>query len=290
MRQTLPSVKGLILGLLGVVIFAATLPVTKLAMSGQGMSPVFIWAGRATIAGILSGLYLWLTGARWPGRAAIVPIGLVVLGAVIAWPLMSSLAMMYSTPAHLAVLNGVLPFVTAALGAWLLKDRQPTRFWICAALGSCVVSLYAYTRADGAWQLADGLMAIGIVVGGLGYIGGAMAARLCSGPQAISWSLLLSLPLTLPTAVVTFDSVILSNSMISWIAFIYLALMSQWIGFFFWYQGLQIGGVARVSQVQLLQLFFTLGFAAILVGDQIHASLLAVALLTVALIAIGRRR
>jgi len=288
--QWSPAFKGLILGLFGVIIFAATLPVTKLAMSGQGMSPVFIWAGRATIAGILSGFYLWLTGARWPGRNAVVPIGLVVLGVVIAWPLMSSLAMMYSTPAHLAVLNGVLPFVTAALGAWILKDRQRPRFWVCAALGSCVVSLYAYTRADGAWQLADGLMAIGIIVGGLGYIGGAMAARFCSGPQAISWGLLFSLPFTLPTAVVTFDSAVLSNPALPWLAFVYLALMSQWIGFFFWYQGLQVGGVARVSQVQLLQLFFTLAFAALLAGDQIDASIVLVAVLTVALIAIGRRR
>ena len=134
------------------------------------------------------------------------------------------------------------------------------------------------------------MMAIGIVVGGLGYIGGAMAARLCSGPQAISWGLLFSLPFTLPTAFLTFDSVVLSNSATPWLAFIYLALMSQWIGFFFWYQGLQVGGVARVSQVQLLQLFFTLGFAAILVGDQIDVSILLVAVLTVALIALGRRR
>lgn len=66
--------------------------------------------------------------------------------------------------------------------------------------------------------------------------------------------------------------------------------MSQWIGFFFWYQGLQVGGVARVSQVQLLQLFFTLAFAALLAGDQIDASIVLVAVLTVALIAIGRRR
>lgn len=283
-------IKGLALGLLGVIIFAATLPVTKLAMSGPGMSPVFIWAGRATIAGILSGIYLWASGARWPGRDAVLPIGLVMLGVVIAWPLMSSLAMMYSTPAHLAVLNGVLPFVTAALGAWLLKDRQPARFWICAALGSCVVSLYAYSRADGAWQLADGLMAIGIIVGGLGYIGGAMAARFCSGPQAISWGLLFSLPFTLPAAFLTFDSAVLSSPALPWLAFVYLALMSQWIGFFFWYQALQVGGVARVSQVQLLQLFITLGFAAILAGDQIDASLLVVAVLTVALIAIGRRQ
>jgi len=37
-------------------------------------------------------------------------------------------------------------------------------------------------------------------------------------------------------------------------------------------------------------LFFTLAFAALLAGDQIDASIVLVAVLTVALIAIGRRR
>ena len=59
--------------------------------------------------------------------------------------------------------------------------------------------------------------------------------------------------------------------------------------FFFWYRGLALGGIARVSQVQLLQLFFTLGFAALLLGGAIGPAMTVVALLTVALIAVGRR-
>ena len=76
----------------------------------------------------------------------------------------------------------------------------------------------------------------------------------------------------------------------SWAAFVYLGLMSQWIGFFFWYHGLLIGGIAKVSQVQLVQLFLTLAFSAVLLGESLEPVMLFVAVATVALIFIGRRR
>jgi drug/metabolite transporter (DMT)-like permease len=281
--------KGLFLALLGVVIFAATLPVTKITLSGAGMSPTFVWAGRAAVAGVLSGVYLWLSGARWPGRKIALPLLGVVMGVVIAWPLMSSWALRYTDASHLAVLNGVLPLVTAALGALLLKDAQPVRFWVCAFLGSATVSVYAYTRADGGLLIGDALMALAVLIGAVGYVGGVAAARYCSGPQAISWGLVLALPITLPISFLTFDPASVSNPLAPWIGLLYLSVMSQWVGFFFWYEGLRIGGVAKASQVQLLQLFFTLGFAALLLGEAIDASMGFAALATVLLIALGRR-
>ena len=48
--------------------------------------------------------------------------------------------------------------------------------------------------------------------------------------------------------------------------------MSQYIGFFFWNAGLALGGVARVSQVQLLQTFVTLVIAAAARIDRAGAS------------------
>jgi len=57
----------------------------------------------------------------------------------------------------------------------------------------------------------------------------------------------------------------------SWIGFAYVTLLSQYLGFFAWNAGLAIGGIARVSQVQLLQTFVTLVFAAFLNGERIDA-------------------
>jgi drug/metabolite transporter (DMT)-like permease len=110
-----------------------------------------------------------------------------------------------------------------------------------------------------------------------------------SGPQAISWALILGLPGTLALTFWSAPAAPASASVQAWAAFAYLGLMSQWIGFFFWYRGLARGGIARVSQVQLMQLFFTLAFAALLLRESIEPAMFVVALLTVALIALGRK-
>jgi drug/metabolite transporter (DMT)-like permease len=127
-------------------------------------------------------------------------------------------------------------------------------------------------------------MLVSVLLGGLGYACGAIATRHLSGPQVISWALLLGLPVTLAIALGSAPATPGRVALPSWLAFAYLGLMSQWIGFFFWYRGLARGG-----QVQLLQLFFTLLFAAALLGERIEPAMAVVAVLTVGLIALGRK-
>jgi drug/metabolite transporter (DMT)-like permease len=66
-------------------------------------------------------------------------------------------------------------------------------------------------------------------------------------------------------------------------------LLSQYLGFFAWNAGLAMGGVARVSQVQLLQSFVTLAFASLLLGEQVKPVTWAVAGAVVGLILIARK-
>ena len=116
-----------------------------------------------------------------------------------------------------------------------------------------------------------------------------MATKHISGPEVISWALILGMPATLMIAAFSAPIAPAAVSAKAWSAFAYLGLMSQWIGFFFWYRGLAMGGIAKVSQVQLVQLFFTLAFSALLLGESIEPAMLGVAVLTVGLIAVGRR-
>jgi drug/metabolite transporter (DMT)-like permease len=51
-----------------------------------------------------------------------------------------------------------------------------------------------------------------------------------------------------------------------------------------------LGGIARVGQVQLLQAFFTIGFAAALFGERVEPVTWLFAAAVVATIAIGRTR
>jgi drug/metabolite transporter (DMT)-like permease len=72
---------------------------------------------------------------------------------------------------------------------------------------------------------------------------------------------------TLPASLLTFPADPAAISATAWGCLVYVALMSQFIGFFFWNQGLALGGVAKVGQVQLLQTFITLAAALFINGE-----------------------
>jgi drug/metabolite transporter (DMT)-like permease len=74
----------------------------------------------------------------------------------------------------------------------------------------------------------------------------------------------------------------------AWIGFGYVSLFSMFIGFFFWYKGLALGGIARVGQVQLLQPFLTLIGAALILGEALEANNFLFAVAVIAVVAVGR--
>jgi drug/metabolite transporter (DMT)-like permease len=73
------------------------------------------------------------------------------------------------------------------------------------------------------------------------------------------------------------------------ISFIYVGLISMYIGFFFWYKGIAIGGIARVGQVQLLQPFLTLIGAYFLLSEEITAMNIGFAFCVLAVVVLGKK-
>ncbi len=203
--------------------------------------------------------------------------------------MLNSIALQWVSSSHSALINGILPLATAVIGATLNRERLPGAFWACAVVGTCLVCGYAWVHASGALHTPDALLLLGVLLGGLGYACGAIATKYISGPEVISWALIMGLPVTLPFMLYVSPPGLAAVSVSGWLALVYLGLMSQWIGFFFWYRGLRIGGIAKVSQVQLVQLFLTLGFSALILGEAIEPMMLLVAVLTVGLIFLGRR-
>ena len=63
----------------------------------------------------------------------------------------------------------------------------------------------------------------------------------------------------------------------------------MWLGFFAWYRGLALGGVMRVSQVQLVQPFLALLFAVPVLGERLEPTTLAFALAVMAVVFAGRK-
>jgi drug/metabolite transporter (DMT)-like permease len=63
----------------------------------------------------------------------------------------------------------------------------------------------------------------------------------------------------------------------------------MWLGFFAWYRGLTLGGVVRVSQVQLVQPFLALLFAVPVLGEKLDALTVVFALAVIAVVFLGKK-
>jgi len=63
----------------------------------------------------------------------------------------------------------------------------------------------------------------------------------------------------------------------------------MFLGFFAWYRGLALGGVARIGQIQLVQPVLTLGWSAVLLGEQVTRPTVLAALLVIGSAALSQR-
>jgi drug/metabolite transporter (DMT)-like permease len=188
---------------------------------------------------------------------------------------------------HAAVVTGVLPLATAAVAALALRQRASAGFWCCAAAGCALVIAFAAWQGSGALSGADLLLLLAVLSAAIGYVGGAQVAASVPAQHVICWVLVLSLPLVLPAA--WWLRPVAPASVAAWGGFAYVSLFSMWLGFFAWYRGLALGGVMRVSQVQLLQPFLALLFAVPILGETLEPATVAFALLVMAVVVIGRR-
>ena len=272
------------------LIFALTLPMTRLAVGDAAdpqLAPAFVTAGRAAVAGLLSvaGLLLWRV--RTPGRHLWPALAVSALGTVAGFPLFLALALREVDAMHAAVVTGVLPLATAVAGALATRQRPSAGFWAAAVGGCALVLVYAAWQGSGRLVLADGLLLLAVCSAALGYVAGARAGAEMPAPQVICWVLVGALPLTLPLALWFWPAAPVRAS--AWVGFAYAAVFSMWLGFFAWYRGLVLGGVVRVSQVQLLQPFLALIAAALLLGERPDAATLGFALAVLAVVVVGKR-
>jgi drug/metabolite transporter (DMT)-like permease len=287
------EVKGLWLGLIGVAIFALTLPMTRLAVGTSDapqMSGVFIAMGRAVVATALSAVFLLATRAPMPRRGDWLPLAITSAGVVFGFPLFTSIAMRYVEAVHASVIAGVLPLATAAVGAWLHRQRPSRGFWVCAAVGGVLVVAFAILRSGRSGlsiQAADALLLAGMACGAVGYGWGGRLSQRMPAEHVICWALVLALPLTAPAALLTLPQSALPA--VAWGGFAYVAVFSMWLGFFAWYRGLALGGTVRVSQVQLLQPFLGMLFAVPLLGESLDALTVGFAAAVIAVVFVGKK-
>ncbi|HCZ8495552.1 TPA: DMT family transporter [Proteus mirabilis] len=281
------AVSGWINGLLGVIIFSGSLPVTRVAV--LDMDPFFLTFLRASIAGVLAIMLIYGFREKYPQVSQIKSLIIVSLGVIIGFPLLTAMALQHVTSAHSIVFLGLLPLTTAIFGVLRGGERPRMAFWIFSVLGSLLVMGFALSQSTIVSPTGDLLMLAAVVVCGLGYAEGAKLTRILGGWQVISWSLVLSLPFMLIASFITMPASFTSIGSSAWIALGYVSLFSMLIGFIFWYKGLATGGIAAVGQLQLLQPFFGLGLSAILLHETI-SPLMVFITLGVVLCVMGSRK
>jgi drug/metabolite transporter (DMT)-like permease len=281
--------RGLALGLLGVVIFAMTLPMTRLAVGAATdpqLPPFFVTAGRAAFAGVLAAAYLLLVRAPRPVPKHRLAIAVSALGTVVGFPLLLALALRRVDAMHAAVITGVLPLATALAAAIAFRQRPSAGFWACALLGCALVIAFAAWKGSGSLAIADLLLLGSVALGAIGYVAGARLSAQMPAERVICWVLVCSLPLTLPAALLAWPA--RPASAAAWGGLAYVTVFSMWLGFFAWYRGLALGGAVRVSQVQLVQPFLSMLFAVPVLGERLDATTVGFALAVVATVFAGR--
>ncbi|MFM2066569.1 MAG: hypothetical protein RLZZ584_1478 [Pseudomonadota bacterium] len=289
---------GLLLAGTGVLLFALTLPMTRLAggtPAAPQLPPEFVAFGRAAVAGLLSVVWLLLHRAAWPTRAQWPVLLLGGAGVVLGFPLGLGFAVREVPAAHAAVVTGVLPLATALVATLWLRERAGAAFWACAGLGCALVLCYAWQRGGGALARGDLLLLAAVASAACGYVAGARLAGLGMPPeQVICWMLVANLPVTALLAgrhVVELGGAWRAGSvsLAAWLGFAYVAIVSMWLGFFAWYRGLAMAGTLRASQLQLVQPFAAMLAAVPLLGEPLDALTVGCALAVVACVAAGQR-
>jgi drug/metabolite transporter (DMT)-like permease len=302
-RRLSDETTGMLLGLIGVAIFSLTLPFTRLAVSGGmggtgmgaagvGLSPMFVALGRALTAALLAAGWLYWKRAPLPPRSALPALAMVAIGCVIGFPWLTSVAMRTLPAAHGAVLVGVLPLATALFAALLGGEKPSKGFWVMAILGSVLVIGFALRQSGGTLHAADLAIFLAVLLAAMGYAAGGRLSQTLGGQQTICWALILAAPPLLPVVgwLAWQDRAQLAHaSAAAWTGFAYVSVFSMFIGFFFWYRGMALGGVARVGQVQLVQPFLSVLGATVVLGETLEWATLVFAIAVIATVATGRK-
>jgi drug/metabolite transporter (DMT)-like permease len=277
----------LLLGLAGVTAFSFSLPATKLAVAD--LDPWFVAFGRACVAAALAIAYLTAVRAPLPTRDQWRRLAFVGGGVVVGFPLFTSLALTTTDASHGAVVVALLPAATALAAVVFAGERPGLVFWLAALSGLLVVLGFTLARSEGGFGAADLFLLAAVVLCAIGYAHGGVLSRELGGARTISWALVLSLPLTLPIALISAATSPPAGDATAWAGFAYVSAVSMFLGFFAWYAGLARGGVARVGQVQLSQPPMTLGWSALVLGEAVGPGTFVAVLAVLASVVVTQR-
>ncbi len=282
-RETL----GLLLGLTGVIIFGGSLPFTRLAV--EELDAGFISFARPLIASVVALTVLIVRRCKLPPRRDLIRLFIAAFCLTYGWPGLANLAMVTVPATHGGVVTGILPLATAVAAAIMIRDRPPLAFWALALLGAAIIVTFAIYRGAGAPLPGDTFLFIGMAICAVGYVLVGELSRRYRAWEVLFWQLVMMLPFSLVGTIWFWQPNISAIHAGPWIGFWYTVIFSQLIGLFSWNWGLALGGVARISQLQLLQTFVAIGWALLINHEPFDALAVLAAIAIVGIIIATRR-
>lgn len=278
---------GTLLAALGVLSFSFSFPGTVWALDGFG--PWSATGVRGVIAAALAGAALLLIRGPLPHRGDWPALVVVAIGCAIGFPLLSTLALQTSSTAHSAVVIGALPMATASISAWRTGIRLSPLFWAAAGLGALTVITFTLTQNHGRPTLADLYLFGALLLCAAGYAEGGRLSAHMPGWRVIAWGAILAAPINLAVAAWALGHEPLDLTPTAIGGMLYIACVSQFLGFVVWYRGMGLIGVARASQLQLAQPLLTLIWAVLLMGETLPPTIPLTATIVLACIVVTQR-
>ncbi|MDC1194685.1 DMT family transporter [Pseudomonadota bacterium] len=279
--------KGMLIGFVGISIFSLTLPFTQMAVNE--MSPFFVAFARASIAGICALILLIFTKSKFPNKIQIRRLIIIVIGVIYGFPIFTSIAMKTLPSSHSGIVLGILPLAMSLFAAIKYKEKPSSSFWMISIFGTFIVISYTFIDNNGSLMIEDLWLLFAILFAAIGYSEGGTLAKEMGSIGVISWALVISLPINLFASYLFYEINYASTSFQAIISLTYVGLFSMFIGFFFWYKGIAIGGISRVGQVQLIQPFLTIVGAYFLTNEKITTLNILFAFMVLIVIIIGRK-
>lgn len=267
-KTLITSNTAMLSALFAVVLFSLTAPMSQIAMAV--FSPEYITFMRAALAGVCSLMLAGYLEWQLPSRGNCFKLLLAGSAVTLIFPYTLNVSLTQYQASDLGIILAGIPLVTALLASIIFKEKQNTIFWCCILMGTALLVMFTISQSTQEISLlSHWSVFVMLIAAGIGYSVGGQVAKSIGGFKTICWMTIFYLPISLlgvgyeTTQNAQFFS---ADHLAEVLALLYLCLVSQWIGFHFWYGAMAKMGIAAAGQVQLLQPFFTLLFSAVILG------------------------
>ena len=305
-----------ITGFLAILLFAGTIPATKLVL--EIYSPLHVTALRAscaTLFAIIFFIYIKLknlqkrdcmslkNSARFKVNEIyeLLVIGLLI---VFGFPGAVAFALAEVSSAYTAVILSMLPLCLSAAAVIMAKEKPPLLFWFYSFAAAALVGIFMvneYTMGVSLHKLDIQRFVLGnfwlfvaCICAAVGYTKSASLNKKISGFSIISWSLCLTSPISFLLSFLLWPKNLSIQNAIehsgSLLGIMYLGLLSMFIGNCLWSIALSRGGIAKIGQIQFLQPFITIFISYWLLSELIKKEMIFFVCAVTVVVIIGQRQ